>query len=666
MPNHGSQSSARPNNSLTLALTIVAALAVLAGIAARFKGLGTWSLAWDEYYLAQSIQFVLHTGLPQYPCGGLYSRGVLLQYLAALLQMSGLSAELAPRLIAASSSLLSLVAAFRIARRAGGTQVALLTVTVLALSVWEVEIARFGRMYAPFQAIFLWYVVYFLEYVVDRRARALIPMLALSVVGVLVWEGGALLALTNFLPPFLNGTGRLTRQDVRYLLGVGILFVPLYWFATADLRVIGTDNTLPSNYQEPPGAPLSLLDGATAPWHFLARHHAWLAAALLPLIAVGFALRWLLNFRERPMALLGLALALAAAALQQFLLCAAVLMLLVLMRLVEPKALGRRAWPFYAAIVVSLVFWSAFGLSTQDWHDPASPARSLLLLVYEFVGFPDFSRQVALPWAHAVPHLAAPLFLLLVAAVIRTLVRDTDISDYERIVVVLLVALLVAASAASTPRHETRYVFFLYPIALIVAITTIKELLQLSNQTQRMAPVATAVICLGGFALTEDFRPEHLLHIDSTQVAFRQGISSAEATQYPTRADIRGAAQWLDGHVARGTDLVINSFPGVSFYYPNADFSFMEFKDSRFESFSCQAGTVDRWSNRPLLYSIDMLDSAVRSHPKVWLVIESSRRRDVLNRLDGVDPSLHVQLEWVGINPGISIVSLERSQDATG
>jgi Dolichyl-phosphate-mannose-protein mannosyltransferase len=666
MPNHGSQSPARPYNSITLALTIVAALAVLGGVVARFKGLGTWSLAWDEYYLAQSIQYVLHSGLPQYPCGGLYSRGVLLQYVAALLQMAGLSAELAPRLIAAVSSLLALAAAFRIARRCGGTNVALLTITVLALSVWEVEIARFGRMYAPFQAVFLWYVVFFLEYVVDRRARALLPMLALSVVGVLVWEGGALLALTNFLPPFLNSSGRITRQDIRYLLGVAVLFVPLYWFATADLRVMGTDDTLPPSYQEPPDAPLSLLDGAVAPWHFLVRHHAWLAGSLVLLVAVGFALRWLLNFRDRPVALLGLALALAAAVVQQFFLCAAVIVLLLLMRLIEPKALGRRALPLYVAIVVSGVFWTAFGLSTPDWHGPAGPARSVLLLVYEFVGFPDFSRQVALPWAHAVPHLGAALFLLLAAAVVRAIRRAEEIGDYERVLLVVLVALLIAASAASTPRHETRYVFFLYPLAVIVAITTIRELLSLSSRTQPLAPVATAIICLGGFALTEDFRPEHLLHIDSAAVAFRQGISSAEATQYPTRADIRGAARWLDSHVTRGTDLVVNSFPGVDFYYPNADFYFMEFNDSRFESFSCRSGSVDRWSNRPLLYSIAMLDAAIKSHPKVWLVIETPRRKDVLARLESADPSIHAELEWVGINPGISIVSVARSQDSAG
>jgi drug/metabolite transporter superfamily protein YnfA len=662
MPNDGSQSPARPYNTPTLALTIVAGLAVLAGIAARFKGLGTWSLAWDEYYLAQSIQFVLHSGLPQYPCGGLYSRGVLLQYLAAALQLGGMSPELAPRLIAALCSLLAIAAAFRIARRGSGVTVALIVSIVLALSVWEVEIARFGRMYAPFQAVFLWYVVFFLDYVVDRRTRALWPMLVLSAAGVLVWEGGALLALINFLPPFLNGSGRITRQDMKYLAGMAVLFVPLYWFATADLRIMGTDHFLPPDYQEPPDTALSLLDGAVAPWHSLRHHPIWLLGALIPLAAFAFTLRWLLSFRDRPVALLGLAVALAAAALQQFFLCGSIVVLLLLMRLVEPDALGRRAKPFYIAVAVSLVFWSAFSWSVTEWHDPATPLRSAVLMVYEFMGFPDVVRQVALPWAHALPRLSAALFVLLVIAVVRGIARNSGMSDRERMLLTILVALLVAASAASTPRHETRYVFFLYPVVLIIAAATVNALLATRTRAE-LLPLATAGVCLVGFGLTEDFRPMHLIRIDSADINFRQNMSSAEASQYPTRADLRGAAVWLDSHVHRGSDLVIDSFPGVGFYYRDADYFFMEFNDSRFESWSCRAGTVDRWTNRPLLYSISMLDTALRKHERVWLVIESPRRKDVLTRLAAADPSIQSHLEWVGRNPGISIISLERPKD---
>ena len=117
----------------------------------------------------------------------------------------------------------------------------LLAVAVLALSVWEVEIGRFGRMYAPFQALFLWYVVFFIQYVVDSRRRAVIPMLVLSALGFAVWEGGIFLVLTNLLPPFIrHPDGRLTRRDVVYLIGCSLLLVPAYYLTMADLRTSDT------------------------------------------------------------------------------------------------------------------------------------------------------------------------------------------------------------------------------------------------------------------------------------------------------------------------------------------------------------------------------------------------------------------------------------------
>ncbi len=659
-------------------LWALAAAALIGGVLARFKGLGNWPLGWDEYYLAQSIQFILHSGLPQYPCGGLYARGVLVQYLAALLQLAGLSAELAPRSIAAVCSLIALPAAYRIARRCGGTLVAVITIAVLAISVWEVEIGRFGRMYAPFQAIFLWYVVFFLQYTLDGRSRALVWMLILSVAGVLTWEGGALLGLVNFLPPFIKqaaagapgrqpatADGRLTGADLRYLGMAALLFVPIYWFATADLRVMGEGTTVPPGYESGDEAALSPLDLALPLWHFLKLHPAWVVGALLPLAVLLLAGRWLLQLRDRPVALLGLAAALGAAVFHQFLTCAALVVLVLLLKLVDARTLIRSS-PLPAAIGACAVFWTAFGLATNDWHPPnASLGHTLFLLAYEFGSFPDVIRQVLVPWAHSLPVLGAALALLIATETVRATAPEPKTTQTERVLLVILIALVIAASAADTPRHETRYVFFLYPLALIIAFTGIAHLARRLLKQERTAAAATAAVCLIGFALTEDFRPHHLLNIDSAEVSFRQGISRAEAGQYPARSDLSGAAGWLRSHVRPGTDLVINAFPGVDFYYPQASYFFMESTDPRFESWSCKAGTLERWSNLPLLYSVGMLDSTAASHSQVWLVIESWRRADVLQRLTAADPAWTYSLAWVGRNPGISIVSLTRSKDPT-
>ena len=143
-------------------------------------------------------------------------------------------------------------------------------------------------------------------------------------------------------------------------------------------------------------------------------------AALLPLTAVLFAGRWLLEFRSRPITALGLAAALGAALLQQFLLCGVVIVLLVLLRLLDIGALVTRGRTYLLALAACLVFWSAFGLATHDWHSPGiSIGRTAGSLMFEFVRFPDVIRQVIVPWAHASPALGAILAVLLAVETLR-------------------------------------------------------------------------------------------------------------------------------------------------------------------------------------------------------------------------------------------------------
>ena len=85
-------------NSLERYYWIVITLAVSFGIYIRFKGLGTWPLALDEYYLVKSSENILKYGLPQFANGGYYVRGILLQYLIALLMYIGVTAEFAGRI----------------------------------------------------------------------------------------------------------------------------------------------------------------------------------------------------------------------------------------------------------------------------------------------------------------------------------------------------------------------------------------------------------------------------------------------------------------------------------------------------------------------------------------------------------------------------------------
>lgn len=346
-------SSGRPSAdfgpSQHLLLLLFTAAAVLAGVYARFKGLGTWPLAVDEYYIARSVENLLQFGVPAYECGGYYTRGLPYQYAVAALQLAGTPPELSARLIAAAASLLALPAIYILGRRTHGPAVGLVAVALVALSVWEVEMARFGRMYAPFQTIFVWYLVFFLRYTLDRQHGALLPMVLLSVLGALTWEGGIFLALLNLLPPFLgNASGRLARNDWAFLGGMTLLLLPLLWFATAELRLAGPEPALPSDFERSESArALAALDATQPPWRTLAEHPLWAAIALVPLAAAGYALRWVWQLRHRWIAAAGLLAALGAAVLHQYAAVATIVLLLLLTGLVRREEFaGRAARPY--------------------------------------------------------------------------------------------------------------------------------------------------------------------------------------------------------------------------------------------------------------------------------------------------------------------------------
>ena len=646
-------------------LAALAAVAVLAGVYARFKGLGTWPLGVDEYYVARSVQNILHAGLPEYACGGFYTRGLLVQYLGAFLQLGGMSSELSLRLIAAVGSLAVLPAGYILGRRVGGPLIGLLTVIVLALSLWEVEMGRFARMYAPFQAIFAWYTVYFIRYTVDREARALWPMLGLSLIGTFVWEGGVLLAATNFLPPLLNArSGRLGARDWRYLAGCVALLLPLYLFTTGNLRTLGSDLPYPPGFEQPEiaqslmGASVGSALGTT-----LASHPVWCAMALVPLVSLLFAARWVLTLRRRWLTALGLGAALLAAALHQFGLVVAILLLLLLAGLLSwRELLSRAAAPFGIALGLSAVFWIAYGLATHDWRaDPNQSAlRTALLLGHELVRFPDFALEIALPWARAVPVLGLALFVLIGAACIRLVMKEDGTFSAERAILVLMVVLLLAASASHPPRHETRYVFFLYPLGLIIGLVmlarTAETAVRSLRASARRPALLASLLALGGFAMTEDFDLQHLRHVDSEAVQFRQGLSPALAQHLISRTNVRTAAEWLSRNTD-SDDIVIDSLQNLGFYYPKIDYFYMNWADQRFAGWTCRGGTIERWGNTPLLYTAAALEAQLQTGKRVFFVLPETQIAAMLPTLAPYHPKtawVHGTIRILRFDPGMS------------
>jgi hypothetical protein len=646
-------------------LLAIAAIALALGMYARFKGLGFWPLGIDEYYTASSIRNVLQLGVPEFACGGWYTRGLLIQYLAAGLQLLGFSPELAPRTVAAVSTLIALPAVYWLGCRMKSRTVGILAVIVLSLSVWEVEMGRFARMYAPFQAVFSWYMVFFVRYVVDREIKSLWIMLLLSIVGVLTWEGGALLAAANLLPIFLRNIetspnearDRLTLKKVTFLVGMLGLAYPMYWFATNKLRFSGEYSPVPKNYQYSDYWPQD--SGSFMLFDEINYSLVLIAALIAWLVLAGVALRWVWQFRDRHLTACGLLLSLIAVALGHFLLFVSIIVLMLLCGFARGREIfDRSAWSFWLTAVCGAAVWFGFYTFVIDLESPKSSQllTGHLNTLYSLFSFPDLILEVALPWGRALPFLSLVILATLAVTTFVEISRKAAQLSVTRVILIVAVCLMLIAGASNPPRHETRYLFFLYPSFILLAFTLISNGLEwgMSRLNTQQHRIFLVLACMSVFLVSEDFRPGHLLRVDSEKVHFRTGLKPRQAAHLYPRSDPRAAATWL-AERRSAEDLVISSYQSFEFYYPNTDFFFVDWTDRRFGGWSCLEGKIERWSNTPLLYTQDALEDKFNSAQRVYFVSDASVLKKNFSALQKWNP----QIVWKKYN--IAIVSLAKT-----
>ena len=615
------------------------------------RSLGAAPLVVDEYFIVRSVQNLLRHGLPVFDCGGLYSRGLLLQYLAALLNLSGVSLEVAPRWVSATCGVLMMPAVYIIGRRVSGPNIGLLVVIALAVSVWETELSRFGRMYVPFQAVFVWYVVCFLRRTVDGDRRAAVWLAVLTVVGALLWEGGVLLALANLLPILIRRRSlKLEKAEWLELVGFGLLLVAVYYFDTGEFRFFESVPALPSDYAAGTGdVLLNPWQATPSLWELLRARPAWLALFSVPVFAALLALRGLWLRRGADWATPVLFAALMSALAHQLVISGAILLVAALVRLTSVRQLlTPAARGVYGAIAISAAFWAAFSY----WHWSAPPATGLgrlpLSFLYPLTSVPDIVGQVLRPWGGAVPRLGIELLLLLSAAVAQTLHQTEPGVSANRALLILFVLLLLATCASDAPRHETRYLFYLYPIALVLAFTALGHLVQ-RLVPSAAAPLAIACACVGLFMVTEDFQPSHLIRITEPAVLFRRNLSAAQQSHLVVRDDLRAIVEWVNRQSgARGAQIV-SAVQGLDYYEPQVQYFYVDRSDFNFESYSCRYGTVDRWSNRPLLQSTAQLEALSNSQHDTYLVTYSARLPPLLSQLRSVGPRVALVVDHLSV-----------------
>ena len=347
-------------------LLAAAVAALLVGLYARFVGLGVWPFGVDEFYISRSIDNILRTGLPHFPCGGLYTRGLVYQYLVAPIRLTRSFTRAFGSI--GECRIESRWIARRVPHRPAPERSGIRPCgphRAVVVSMGD----RDGTICSDVcrvPGIFLWYLVYFLRYTVDRDRAALAPMVGLSVLGTLTWEGGALLAVANLVPVlFRQQRGRLRYSDWAYVAGMLLLYVGLL-LATSDFRGAAPD----VGRDRAPAQP-GMLKLTSGGWWLISHTRRGWRSCCSSLWGV-LCRRRLGSGRCGPawLAAVALCLALLGAISHQFVLCVACLAMVSLSGLVEPQEWrGRGARRFLLCLAVLAGFWLAFGLVTGAWRD---------------------------------------------------------------------------------------------------------------------------------------------------------------------------------------------------------------------------------------------------------------------------------------------------------
>ncbi len=593
---------------------------------ARLWALGDWPLALDEYFLARSVERILQTGVPAFECGGWYSRGLLHQYLAAALAASGLSLELAVRGVSVAAELAALPALMLLAARLGPRPLGIAVAVLFALSVWETEFARFGRMYAVFQAIFLWYLWCLFRALLDGSGRARHAMLGLTVLATLTWEGGIFLAVLNLLPPGLD----LRRLHWRWWLPAASLIVGAWVFLHTDFR--GLADALP------PGIEPARVPGPPGPvflWTWASPATAWgVAAILIAGVSLGVGARFL-RATEVPLAVrTGMAAAVVSAALNQLGLAA---WLLLLTALWTPRGLarglrGRGMW-MPAAMALWGLFWVAFGLTTDGWREAVAGAADAPLrkLAVVLLKYPDVFDRILFEWQAVMPAATALAIGATGVLVAGALLRGPGAERRAlRLYLIVLILLVLAVGAAPTTYTSTRYSFFLYPLVLLdlcLAGWWLAERIGRVRPALRLP--AYGAILLAFVAASEDFGIEYFMRLGSYEGNFRVGLDPDQAEHLYTRRDVRGAAAIVNRGWRRG-DVVIVTDVSFGRYLTHLDAVLRTPAHGEFAAVSCRQGRVERWTNAALIHDLEGFAALRRAaRGRVWLVLPKRDRLPV-------------------------------------
>ena len=603
---------------------VIVFIAVIIGIYIRLKGLGTWSLALDEYYIVQSVENILKHGLPQFPNGGYYDRGILMQYLIAPLLSLGVKPEFAGRIFPLLSNLLAIPAVYLIAKRAGNQLIATIVVVIFSFSIWEIEFARFARMYTPFQTISLWYIYFLLKDFNNRSFSNFKWLLILSLISIFVYEGSIFLVLLNFIPFLLY-----KKINYKYLGASIVIFILSVFFIRFNFRYLNTSPAFPEEYlssidktfYSPVKLPKVLL-----PYSFTADYFSILTPII---IAITVILIFLIikNLTSKNFySIFSISFLGICAVLNQFGLFLLTFSIFIFWHFLDPKFLSKKNLILLALIfIINLIYWYSYGILSKEWYVLFTDFSSYKVwgvtkrLITGFFDFPDNYKSLVL-YLKTLPVLTI-FSAISLSVYFAFLFLNKGKNESTKFLSGLIIFMSLMASIPVLLYRETRYTFFLVPILMILVLYSVYFIFNKIFRKQLLINISFIFLVLIIFILSRDFSFYHLINIDQQDVNYRMIYNKNYKKHLYRRWDVITPTEYVKKNL-KENDLIMINENSMEHYLPRVDYFNFNYRHRAFVTLSVEKGTRERWSNAKLIYTNkDLLNLIENRRTTIWFLV---------------------------------------------
>jgi hypothetical protein len=376
----------------------VLASIVAVGAYLRLAHLGALGFRWDEDLSGLAVRAILEKGIPQLPSGMIYLRGGLFSHLmAASATLFGFN-EFALRLPAALFGIALIVAAYLFGAALFGRVVGLVTAALLAVSFWDIDLARYARFYSAFSLLYVLTLYAIWQFRIKTPSAAGgVLCVVLAVVTLSLHDLAYSLALAFFYPLVLRGPAawRSAREWLWPVVSSAVLAAfyaswraYVQWSRALPILSGSDSSTAPGREVDELGRSFVALPDLPLLTGMLER--APLFVPLLVLLSVGAALLMTLRFGSPTRERILLALIAAFAAVQLFnLALVGTLVLAFAKRTGLPSLRSSEVLAAAALIAATFVAWIAAVLALGI---DVSPLESLTLrtIVRELLDFPYF------------------------------------------------------------------------------------------------------------------------------------------------------------------------------------------------------------------------------------------------------------------------------------